>query len=89
MSFRPTPHASSRGILSKARKYRLKLIVAHQYTAQIDEALLAAIFGNVKTTVVFHLGAEDAEIMAKEMYNGTRADLERWTAILMNLPDFH
>ena len=34
-------------ILSEARKYRLALIVANQYTAQLNENIRDAIFGNV------------------------------------------
>jgi hypothetical protein len=51
--------------------------------------VLASIFRNVKNTICFRLGPEDAEIMAKQMYDGTRADLEKWIAVLMGLEDFH
>ncbi len=53
-------------ILSEARKYRLGLILAHQYIAQIDEKVRDAIFGNVGTLVSFRVGAEDAEYLEKE-----------------------
>ncbi|MBP6256669.1 TraM recognition domain-containing protein [Patescibacteria group bacterium] len=42
-------------ILSEARKYRLSLIVANQFTAQIEENVRNAIFGNVGTIVSFGL----------------------------------
>ena len=54
------------GILSEARKYRLDLIMAHQYMEQLDEKVLAAVIGNVGTTVTFRVGSTDAEILAKE-----------------------
>lgn len=54
------------GILSEARKYRLSLIVAHQYVAQLDEKVADAIFGNVGTIVSFRVGAGDAETLVKE-----------------------
>jgi len=54
------------GILSEARKYRLNLIVAHQYVAQLDEKVADAIFGNVGTIVSFRIGAGDAENLVKE-----------------------
>lgn len=57
-------------ILSEARKYKLSLIVANQYTTQLDEKIRDAIFGNVGTIVSFTLGYDDAQIMAlqyKEM----------------------
>jgi len=53
-------------ILSEARKYRLNLILAHQYIAQLDEKVREAIFGNVGTFIVFRVGAEDAEVLEKE-----------------------
>jgi len=53
-------------ILSEARKYRLNLILAHQYIAQLDEKVRAAVFGNVGTIICFRVGAEDAEFLAKE-----------------------
>ncbi|MBI2633813.1 MAG: type IV secretion system DNA-binding domain-containing protein [Parcubacteria group bacterium] len=53
-------------ILAEARKYRLNLILAHQYIEQLPEEVEAAIFGNVGTIVCFRLGAEDAESLEKE-----------------------
>lgn len=53
-------------ILSEARKYRLNLIMAHQYIEQLDEKVAAAVFGNVGTLVVFRVGAADAEELVKE-----------------------
>ena len=46
---------SFESILSEARKYRLSLIVANQYTTQIQENVRDAIFGNVGTIVSFGL----------------------------------
>lgn len=53
-------------ILSEARKYRLNLVIAHQYIEQLDEKVAAAVFGNVGTIVCFRVGAADAEFLAKE-----------------------
>lgn len=53
-------------ILSEARKYRLNLILANQYMAQIPDEVKAAIFGNAATMISFILGAQDAEWMVKE-----------------------
>ena len=56
-------------ILSEARKYRLSLILANQYIAQIPDDIKAAIFGNVGSMASFILGAQDAEFMNKEFGN--------------------
>ncbi len=53
-------------ILSEARKYRLNLILANQYIAQIPEDVRASIFGNAGTMFSFIIGAQDSPYMAKE-----------------------
>lgn len=53
-------------ILSEARKYRLDLILGHQYINQLEEPVRDAVFGNVGTTVCFRVGADDAEFLEKE-----------------------
>ncbi len=73
-------------ILSEARKYRLNLIVGHQYIAQLEQdkntKVRDAIFGNVGTIVVFRIGAADAEFMETEFEPGyTPNDL-------VNLPKY-
>lgn len=50
-------------ILSEARKYKLNLIVAHQFISQLTDEIKEAVFGNVGTMAVFRIGAEDAEFM--------------------------
>lgn len=67
-------------ILSEARKYKLSLIMAHQYIAQLDggggnnigesgggkKSVKDAVFGNVGTMQSFKVGAPDAEFLEKE-----------------------
>lgn len=57
-------------ILSEARKYRLNLIVAHQYINQLvtssSTVVRDAIFGNVGTIISFRVGAADAEFLEPE-----------------------
>ncbi len=63
-------------ILSEARKYRLNLIIGHQFLAQLGQAagaqgaassdLRDAVFGNAGSMVTFRIGVEDSEVMAKE-----------------------
>lgn len=53
-------------ILSEARKYRLNLVVAHQYIEQLDEKVAAAIFGNVGTIITMRIGGADAEKLETE-----------------------
>ena len=71
------------GILSEARKYRLSLILAHQYITQMDEIVRDAVFGNAGTLVTFRIGATDAEFVESEfMPSFTPEDL-------VNLPKFN
>ncbi len=68
-----TPSIES--ILSEARKYRLGLILAHQYIDQLEKesklagsvSLKGAIFGNVGTMMMYKIGPQDAEVAVKEM----------------------
>lgn len=53
-------------ILSEARKFRLALVLAHQYVEQLDEKVSAAVFGNVGTICSFRVGSVDAEALVKE-----------------------
>lgn len=53
-------------ILSEARKYRLNLIMGHQYIAQMEDTVRDAVFGNVGTMITFRVGSADAEFLAKE-----------------------
>lgn len=74
-------------ILSEARKYRLNLIVGHQYIAQLENEkstkVRDAIFGNVGTMVVFRIGAADAEFLETEFApTFTPTDM-------VNLPKYH
>jgi len=70
-------------ILSEARKYRLNLIVAHQFIAQLEEKIRDAIFGNVGSMISFRVGAEDAEFLEKQfMPEFSKNDL-------INLDNFH
>lgn len=50
-------------ILSEARKYKLNLIIAHQYIEQMEEEVRDAVFGNVGTTIAFRVGPFDAEVL--------------------------
>ena len=52
-------------ILSEARKYRLSLIVANQFTTQLTEEIRDAVFGNIGSIVSFRVGTNDAEFLAK------------------------
>ena len=53
-------------ILSEARKYKLNLILAHQYIPQLTEEIREAVLGNVGTLGVFRIGANDAEFLEKQ-----------------------
>src|SRR3989339_1002901 len=74
------------GILSEARKYRLNLTVAHQYTAQLvvdkSSAVRDAVFGNVGTMIVFRVGSDDAEFLESEF------DPEFTPQDIVNLPNY-
>lgn len=53
-------------ILSEARKYKLSMLVAHQYIDQLSIELQRSIFGNVGTLISFKIGHTDARVLSKE-----------------------
>lgn len=63
--FQSFANESFANILSEARKYKLALIIAHQYIAQMEESVRDAVFGNVGTSLSFRVGPLDAEILEK------------------------
>jgi CxxC-x17-CxxC domain-containing protein len=79
------------GVLSEARKYRLNLIMAHQYIGQLVTDAAAnkstkirdAVFGNVGTMIVFRVGAADAEFLEPEF------EPEFTIMDIVNLPNYH
>ncbi len=52
-------------ILSEARKYRLDLILAHQFIAQLTDQIREAVFGNVGSLAAFRVGPPDTEALIK------------------------
>jgi type IV secretory pathway TraG/TraD family ATPase VirD4 len=54
------------GILAEARKYRLSLVMAHQFMSQVPDFLQDAVIGTANTTIVFRVGANDARLLAPE-----------------------
>jgi len=83
-------------ILSEARKYRLNLIIAHQFMKQLEDnkgktTVRDAVLGNAGTLVTFRIGPEDAEILAKEYAPVFSAydliNVEKYTAYVKLLID--
>lgn len=69
-------------MLSESRKYGIGLHLTNQYFAQLPKKIQDAILGNVGTLILFGLGIEDAERLAKEFEPFAKEDL-------INLERFH
>jgi hypothetical protein len=54
-------------MLAELRKYRVPMILANQYLAQLDAVVRDALIGNVGTLVSFRVGADDAARIAREL----------------------
>lgn len=52
-------------IMSEARKYRLSLTVANQFTTQLTDEIRDAVFGNMGTIVSFRIGQNDVDSLAR------------------------
>jgi len=70
-------------MLSELRKYRVNMILSHQYLSQLDPQVRDAILGNTGTIISFRLGLTDAEMLAGEFYPFFSA------RDLINLPNYH
>lgn len=68
--------------LSELRKYRVGLILAHQYLRQLDPFVRDAALGNAGSILCFRLGAPDAQVMAAEFAPSFEA------LDLLNLPNY-
>lgn len=54
-------------LLSEARKFGLRLVLANQYVAQLDDGTREAVLGNVGSLVAFRVGGRDAELLGREL----------------------
>lgn len=70
-------------MLSELRKYRLSLVLAHQYLSQLEPTIRDAILGNAGTIISFRIGAVDAELLSQEFYP------EFKQSDFTTLPNFH
>jgi CxxC-x17-CxxC domain-containing protein len=76
-------------ILSEARKYRLSLILSHQYIGQLEDQdrqgnqMRDAILGNVGTIVTFRLGSKDSELLEQEFAESVAIE------DIINLPKYN
>lgn len=78
-------------ILAEARKYRLGLILSHQYIDQLPLPVRQAVFGNVGTLIAFRIGYADAEVVEKELAKAVPAsvlaDLDQYEAVVKLLEE--
>ncbi len=70
-------------MLSELRKYRVGLVLAHQYLSQLETEIRDAVFGNVGTLISFRVGALDAPVIARELSPTFEPD------DLISLPNYH
>ncbi len=70
-------------MLSELRKYRLNLILAHQYLSQLEPEVRDAVFGNAGTFIAFRVGALDAPTVARVFEPTFGAE------DLLSLPNYH
>jgi len=69
-------------ILSEARKYKLRLTLAHQFVSQLPQDIQKAVFGNVGTLVFFAMSPDDLGAARHELGSYDAGDVA-------NLPKYH
>lgn len=70
-------------MLAELRKYRVSLVLAHQYLAQVELEIREAILSNVGTLIVFRVGPTDAKVLLPILGADLKAD------DLLRLPNHH
>jgi hypothetical protein len=70
-------------MLSELRKYKVGLILAHQYMAQVETEVRDAILGNVGNMVLFRVGPPDARYL-HQYFSPEFEELD-----LMSLPNYN
>lgn len=70
-------------MLSELRKFRVNLILSHQYLSQLETEIRDAVFGNAGTFISFRVGALDAPLIARELSPTFEVD------DLVGLPNYH
>ena len=68
MSFQKFSTLAIVNLLSELRNYRLGVVLANQYLAQLEGDIKNAVLGNVGTLISFRLGVDDSRYVAKEFY---------------------
>ena len=70
-------------LLSELRKFKVGMVLAHQYIEQLSPEIRKSVLGNVGTIICFRLGALDAPLVSREMGGVFRAE------DIMYLPNYH
>jgi len=70
-------------MLSEVRKYKVGLLLTHQYLEQLHEDVRNALLGNAGTIITFRLGTADAQVMTQEFFPRFKVD------DFINLPLFN
>lgn len=52
--------------LAEARKFKLNLVLSHQFIGQLDEETKKAIFGNIGSILAFRVGPDDAKYLVTQ-----------------------
>lgn len=87
--FQNLPHDEFVELLSEARKYKLGLILANQFTGQLNKNranqvnVFRAVLGNVGIFVIFRVGIEDAQVLGP-LFHPTFSEHD-----LKELPNWH
>lgn len=62
------------GLVAEARKYGVGLVVASQSLLVLEPPVRGALLGNVGTLITFRVGADDAELVSRELVHDIAAE---------------
>ncbi len=69
--------------LSEARKFKLELILAHQFFNQLPSDVFHSVMGNVKSKIYYRCGLEDSQMISDELQNKVLKQE------VMEVPEYH
>jgi len=71
-------------MIAEMRKFRVGLVLAHQYLDQLETPIRLAVLGNAGSIITFRVGPKDAPLLAKEFQSSA---FQFEPIDLMNLPN--
>ncbi len=75
--------------MPELRKYNVNLILAQQYTEQMDATYRTTMLENMGNKIFFAIGRSDAEVFAAMLFPDQPVQQTAWAEKILDLPKYH